>query len=255
VDDGSFDPDGNPITLIQVPSGPYQLGTNAVLLIVRDSLGASNICSATVTVVDTTPPTINCPGKLVATNDPGQCSALVNFVVSASDACGLSDLSCDIPSGTVFPVGTTKVTCAATDTSSNRTTCTFTVTVEDREGPLVACQPAPNPSGKNIPVAGANPSSGQNPDGYYELLAKDNCDPAPLIYVYDTASSFVAGPFHSGDIVKLRQNPGGTPTFAPGNPPIAAEIHLNGEGLAYGTDADGNVSANPCLMLMPPKPK
>jgi len=54
--------------------------------------------------------------------------------------------------------------------------------------------------------------------------------------------------------VKLRQNPGGTPRSDPGNPPIVAEIHLNGDGLLYAVDADGNVS-DTCLMLIPPDPK
>ena len=89
-------------------------------------------------------------------------------------------------------------------------------TVEDREAPLVTCRPAPNPSGKKIPVAGKNPQSGQNPDGFYQLLAKDNCDPDPKIFIADSASSFVAGPFASGDIVKITQShkPGSQP--APG---------------------------------------
>ena len=127
--------------------------------------------------------------------------------------------------------------------------------VQDTEAPLVACRPAPNPSGKKIPVSGKNPSSGQNPDGYYQVLAKDNCDPNPQIYIHDLGSSFIAGPFNSGDIVKLKQNPGGTPTSDPGNPPIVAEIHLNGDAIAYAVDASGNASLDGCYMYIPPLPK
>ena len=168
---------------------------------------------------------------------------------------GLEETRPSRAAGSIFPVGTTTVTIIASDTSGNMNTCSFAVTITDTEGPLVACPPAPNPSAKKIPMGGKNPSAGQNPDGYYQLLAEDNCDPNPLLYVHDTASSFVAGPFITGDIVKLKQNPGGTPKSGSGNSPIVAEIHLNGDALLYAVDAGGNVSGNPCLMLMPPRAK
>jgi Legume lectin domain/HYR domain len=50
INNGSFDPDGDPITLRQEPPGPYPLGTNRVTLIVTDDKGASNSCSALVIV-------------------------------------------------------------------------------------------------------------------------------------------------------------------------------------------------------------
>ncbi|PYJ00384.1 MAG: hypothetical protein DME25_20895 [Verrucomicrobia bacterium] len=121
---------------------------------------------------------------------------------------------------------------------------TFTVTVEDREAPLAACWPAPNPSGKKIPPAGKNGNSGQNPDGYYQLLSKDNCDANPTLFVADSASGYVVGPFPSGDIVKITQNPGGTPDQQPGAQNVVAHIHLNGDALVYAVDAAGNVGAS-----------
>lgn len=58
VDNGSYDPDGDPITLTQSPLSPYSLGGTGVTLTATDSNGASASCTATVTVVDTTPPAI-----------------------------------------------------------------------------------------------------------------------------------------------------------------------------------------------------
>jgi hypothetical protein len=229
-------------------------GVFTVNLAVSDGL-ATGTASTTVTVRDTVPPTIQCPPNITQANDPGQCSAVVLFQVTASDICdGSLTPVCNPPSGSVFPKGTTTVSCSVSDAAGNSSSCTFTVTVEDREAPRIACRQAPNPSSKKIPVSGKNPSSGQNPDGYYQLLAKDNCDPNPKLYVKDTASSFIAGPFASGDIVKLSQNPGGTPSSDPSTPPIVAHIHLNGDALGYAVDADGNVS-DTCLMLIPPAPK
>jgi len=125
----------------------------------------------------------------------------------------------------------------------------LSVAVLDTEAPQVACQPAPNPSGKKIPPSGKNGGT-QNPDGYFQLLARDNCDPNPAIYVQDTGSAFRAGPFADGDIVKIVHNAGGTPSSSPGTPPIVANIHLNGDGLVIAVDAHGNetAAADGCLM-------
>jgi hypothetical protein len=53
VDNGSYDPDqGDVITLIQTPPGPYPVGTTSVILTVVDSQGAASQANATVTVLD-----------------------------------------------------------------------------------------------------------------------------------------------------------------------------------------------------------
>jgi uncharacterized repeat protein (TIGR03803 family) len=60
VDNGSFDPDSSDmIALRQEPPGPYPLGTTSVTLTVTDNHSASNSCTATVTVMDTTSPAIS----------------------------------------------------------------------------------------------------------------------------------------------------------------------------------------------------
>ena len=133
------------------------------------------------------------------------------------------------------------VDCVGTGVSGSTNGCSFTVTVEDDEAPRVACRPAPNPSGKKIPASGKDGSI-RNPSGYWQLLAEDNCDPNPRIYVQDEGSAFRAGPFASGDIVKLTRS-GGTPSSSPGSAPIVADIHLNGDGLEIAVDADGNETA------------
>jgi hypothetical protein len=178
------------------------------------------------------------PERVVLGNDPGQCGAVYNYSTGSTGG------TCSPPSGSFFPVGSTTVTWTATNPAR---TFTFTVIVEDREPPMVACRPAPNPSGKKIPMAGKNPQSGQNPDGFYQLLAKDNCDPAPAIFVADSASSFVAGPFASGDIVKMTQSPGEPAFQNPGPLNVVAHIHLKGDALIYAVDASGNAAASvPC---------
>src|SRR6185369_16284089 len=58
----------------------------------------------------------------------------------AADNCPGVTAGCTPASGTVFPKGTTSVTCKATDTSGNQSTnCSFSVTVNDTQPPNITC--------------------------------------------------------------------------------------------------------------------
>jgi uncharacterized repeat protein (TIGR01451 family) len=83
VDNGSYDPDGDNITLVQTPPGPYPLGDTNVTLTVTDDWGASASCSATVTVEDREPPVIECnaPTTIVPPDAP------ISFTATATDNC------------------------------------------------------------------------------------------------------------------------------------------------------------------------
>ncbi|MEP7274258.1 MAG: hypothetical protein ABI882_22375, partial [Acidobacteriota bacterium] len=56
IDNGSSDPDGDPLTLTQSPPGPYPVGMTSVMLTVTDGRGGSSMCSATVTITAFGPP-------------------------------------------------------------------------------------------------------------------------------------------------------------------------------------------------------
>jgi hypothetical protein len=86
VDDGSFDPNGTPITLSLDQTGPFPLGTTPVRLLVSNGT-FSTPCTANVTVVDQTRPTITPPPKVTAaicTNDP-----ISVGTATAADNCGV----------------------------------------------------------------------------------------------------------------------------------------------------------------------
>ena len=88
-------------------------------------------CTFTVTVNDTQPPSITCPTN-ITTKTPtvnDQCVVTTFLPPTASDNCPMVTAICNPPSGTCFPVGTTTVTCTATDMSGNTATCSFTVSV------------------------------------------------------------------------------------------------------------------------------
>ncbi len=89
VDDGSFDPDGDAITVTQSPAGPYPLGTTNVLLTVTDPRGATSQAWGSVTVVDATPPSVSAatatPNSMWPPNHH-MFDVAVNY--TASDNCG-----------------------------------------------------------------------------------------------------------------------------------------------------------------------
>ncbi len=130
IDNGSFDPDGDALTISQTPPGPYPLGSTPVVLTVIDSSGASSRCNATVTVVDTTPPTITRPADIAVTAPLGHGSIEVVYQApTVTDNCAAASVVCSPPSGLSFPLGTTAVVCSATDASNNVVNCSFTITV------------------------------------------------------------------------------------------------------------------------------
>src|SRR5207237_1852397 len=86
--------------------------------------------NVTVNLVDHTPPVVTVPGSFsVSTPNPSGTS--VTFSASASDNVdGPLTPSCSPASGSNFPVGTTKVTCTATDSHGNTGRASFKVTVD-----------------------------------------------------------------------------------------------------------------------------
>ena len=98
IDNGSYDPDGDTITLTQDPAGPYALGETDVELRVVDDKGLESTCTATVTVVDETLPQASV--LLPLANEALQDG--VTLSADAFDNCGLESVSFSVqdPDGT-----------------------------------------------------------------------------------------------------------------------------------------------------------
>ena len=90
VDNGSFDPDGGPLTLVGLsPASPYPLGDTVVTLVVRDDEKDISSATATVTVEDRSDPMLFCPTlvRVVAGQDgKGMVPDITNRVF-AIDVC------------------------------------------------------------------------------------------------------------------------------------------------------------------------
>jgi hypothetical protein len=111
----------------------FPVGTTTVTC----TTAAGPSCTFTVTVNDTQAPTITCQAS-INTASTASCpiavaSAPVTFTVTASDNCPGVTFVCKnqnnqvVTSGQPFPVGTTTVTCTATDASGKTATCSFTI--------------------------------------------------------------------------------------------------------------------------------
>lgn len=157
-----------------------------------------------------------------------------------------------VPSGLALGVYTCTVTAVVDGTP--RATQTVRVGVSDLTAPTGACTPTTNPAGKKVPPAGKNPKSGQNPDGFYLLSVSDNLDPSPQIFIDDTGSAAVFGPYPDGTKIKLTQAPGAKPSQKPGAGVIDWKIKLKGDAALFFEDASGNVSG-PVFCRVPPPPK
>ncbi|MCC7506319.1 MAG: HYR domain-containing protein [Saprospiraceae bacterium] len=154
-----------------LPSGSaFPVGTTVNGFQVVDMSGNSANCSFNVTVNDTQLPTIACPANIVTSTTTGQCSAVVNYTVTASDNCGgtLTPVLISGPaSGSTFPLGTTgPIQWRATDGAGNSANCSFSVTVNDTQAPDIVC-----PANITVPAMGGGCSATVN----YNVTATDNC--------------------------------------------------------------------------------
>lgn len=125
------------VTCTPASGSTFALGTTTVSCSSTDSRGNKSTGSLKVTVTDTTPPALTLPTTTVAEASSGA-GATVDYTATAADLVdGSITPNCDQPSGTTFALGTTTVSCTATDSHQNKATGTFTVTVGDTIAPTL----------------------------------------------------------------------------------------------------------------------
>jgi hypothetical protein len=140
---GSNDSDSEAITCVQNPAVDelLSLGEHDVGLSCTDAHGGTASCSSRVTVVDSTPPSIQCPLNQILECDVT--SSGLAFAVASTDNCTVASSGCAFPSGSVFPPGSTVNQCTTVDASGNASSCSFTVQVKDSVPPAVVTRDEP----------------------------------------------------------------------------------------------------------------
>jgi hypothetical protein len=115
----------------------FAIGATTVTCTATDGQGNAATASFTVTVLDTSVPVVTitgAPAGPVEGNATG--GATVAFSASAADIVdGHIGATCAQVSGSLFPVGTTTVTCTSTDAHGNTGSASFNVTVVDTSAP------------------------------------------------------------------------------------------------------------------------
>ena len=175
---------GATVTYSQNPGTLFPIGQTIVTVTAIDGNGNTASCSFTVTVTDDENPVITCPANINVNNDAGQCGAVVTYNATISDNCPGASVSYSLASGSVFPIGTTMVTATATDAAGNTSSCTFTVTVNDNQAPVIVC-PANISVGNTAGQCGATVS--------FIATVTDNCAGATVSYSPASGSFFPVG--------------------------------------------------------------
>ena len=118
-----------------VPAGNvFPVGATIVTYTATDSVGLMTSAMQTVTVNDTTAPLLSTlPNVTVNATSPA--GAVVTYPLPAvTDNCPGVSVACTPPSGSTFAIGTSTVTCTATDAAGNSASKTFQVTIVDAAG-------------------------------------------------------------------------------------------------------------------------
>jgi len=197
---GSRDAD-NDVLAYQWRNGETVLGTSAILnvtlprgthtltLVVTDTGGASDDDPVTITVNDTTQPSVACPLDQTVPADADGQAPVPDFATAAVavDNCSSTLTRSQTPAaGTPIGLGFHAVTVSVTDEAGNTGTCGVTLTVIDTSAPVGDCPPARSVDGCSALV----------PDFTADLLATDNCTPADALV--KTQSPAAGTPVNSG---------------------------------------------------------
>jgi hypothetical protein len=131
-----------PVVVACTPSSgsSFSIGTTPVSCTATDARGNFSSAGFNVVVSDIGDPSISVTPPL-ATEATSPSGAVVNYSVDANDNSGVAPtITCGgHEPGSNFPIGTTTVTCTATDGAGNNTDSgPFTVTVQDTQGPLLS---------------------------------------------------------------------------------------------------------------------
>ncbi|RYG95402.1 HYR domain-containing protein, partial [archaeon] len=161
-----------------------QQGTYTITWTFNDGNGNSSTATQTVVVDDVTAPVLTCPENITVTNDNNVCGATVTFAATATDNCTGTIVTYSKNPGTLFPIGTTTVTATATDIGGNVSTCTFTVTVNDTQAPVITMCTTNKSVYANTAVCSYTKTGTD-----WDIKATDNCNVSSFKYTLSGATS------------------------------------------------------------------
>ncbi|WP_257448703.1 ELWxxDGT repeat protein [Archangium lipolyticum] len=157
------------VTFSRTSGGFFPLGTTEVTATASDEAGNQASCTFQVTVRDTTPPAVLCPGDVTVEGTEAS-GAHVDFrSPRATDGrMAAPRVTLSAEPGSLFGFGSHTVTATATDGAGNTASCSFVVTVSDTQAPSLACPDdlvveATSPEGARVDFPAATASDGPRP--------------------------------------------------------------------------------------------
>lgn len=138
VDSGSYDPDGDSLIFSLSPEGPFTIGITEVVLTVTDSIGDYDQCTANITVVDDSIPTVLTQSIMVYLDSSGMASITPNDIDFGSfDNCGIDTMYLDLYEFDCENMGSNIVTLTGIDYAGNSSSASDTVYVMDTIPPQI----------------------------------------------------------------------------------------------------------------------
>jgi environmental stress-induced protein Ves len=181
----------------------FAVGTAAVQCSATDARGNAASGTFDVTVADTTAPSLTLPADIAAetTSDSG---AIVSYVATASDLVdGDVAITCGPPSGSVFPIGTTTVSCTAADSRGNGANGMFNVIVT-KTGPTDTSAPV------IVSITASpdelRPANHKLVDVTITVEATDDTDPAPYSRIFAVTANEAIDAAGSGNTTDYDYN-------------------------------------------------
>lgn len=190
---------GLPVSSLQNPTLVFPgSGTYTVCLTVTDP---TTMCVATfckkVIVPPASPPTCIIPANLTANTDPGKCTAFLSPIVSGT-GCAPVTITATLSGGlgtfsgpsplllpANYPKGITTITVSVTDANSSVMCNAFTVTVIDKEAPIITC---PQNINRTVPFC-----DGGAIVNFPAPLVTDNCPMVSYTCSHQSGSFFPCG--------------------------------------------------------------
>jgi hypothetical protein len=207
-------------------NGQFPIGETTVTWTITDVHGNTATATQTVTVVDNENPVISCAGNQTRNTNANLCSYAVagtEFDPLAGDNCTGTTIANDYNNsntlaGELFNKGQTTVTWTITDASGNTATCSFVVTVEDHQAPVISAPAGVTVTPNNSSCTAKNVALGSP-------VTSDNCtgltvsNNAPLIFPLGTTTVTWKVTDASGNSATANQN-----VTVAVNPPITVSI-------------------------------
>ena len=188
------------ITQSPVAGATLGLGTTLITITATDGAGNKATCTVNQTVVDSTKPSVTCPGNQIETPNGSGNYILPDYtgLVVATDNCGIPTVTQSPVAGTVI-TATTTITMTVTDGSSNSDTCTFDVILPDNTAPVFENS---TPSSSSITETGFTLNTDIDEAGtiYYIVVADEATAPTSAEVKAGTGSGG-AGQVTSGSAV------------------------------------------------------